>query len=82
VRLFPYQTEGVAFLAARGRALLADDMGLGKTLQAIAASIWMAEHAGVKKALVVCPASLKQGRAVAVVHHRCTAAHNVRHLPQ
>jgi superfamily II DNA or RNA helicase len=60
VRLFPYQTEGVAFLAARGRALLADDMGLGKTLQAIAASIWMAEHAGVKKALVVCPASLKQ----------------------
>ncbi|MBW6453955.1 MAG: DEAD/DEAH box helicase family protein, partial [Methyloprofundus sp.] len=60
VRLFPYQTEGVAFLAARGRALLADDMGLGKTLQAIAATVWMAEHAGVKKVLVVCPASLKQ----------------------
>ena len=37
VRLFPYQVEGVAFLASRGRALLADDMGLGKTLQAIAA---------------------------------------------
>lgn len=30
--LYPYQIEGIAFLAANGRALLADDMGLGKTL--------------------------------------------------
>ncbi len=58
-RLFPYQTEGVAFLASRGRALLADDMGLGKTIQAITASVWLADHSGVKKVLVVCPASLK-----------------------
>ncbi len=58
-RLFPYQTEGVAFLASRGRALLADDMGLGKTIQAITAAIWLADHSGVKKVLVVCPASLK-----------------------
>ena len=58
-RLFPYQTEGVAFLASRGRALLADDMGLGKTLQAICAASWLADHAGIKKVLVVCPASLK-----------------------
>ncbi len=58
-RLFPYQSEGVAFLASRGRALLADDMGLGKTLQAITAASWLAEHTGVKKVLVVCPASLK-----------------------
>ena len=58
-RLFPYQIEGVAFLASRGRALLADDMGLGKTIQAISASTWLAEHSGVKKVLVVCPASLK-----------------------
>ena len=58
-RLFPYQTEGVAFLAARGRALLADDMGLGKTLQAICAASWLADNAGIMKVLVVCPASLK-----------------------
>ena len=58
-RLFPYQTEGVAFLASRGRALLADDMGLGKTLQAISAASWLADYAGIKKVLVVCPASLK-----------------------
>lgn len=76
-KLFPYQIEGVAFLASRGRALLADDMGLGKTLQAIAAGSWLADHAGVQKILIICPASLKQqwareitkftGRAVQIV---------------
>ncbi|MFO8002669.1 SNF2-related protein, partial [Thioalkalivibrio sp.] len=58
-RLHPYQIEGVAFLAGRGRGLLADDMGLGKTLQAIAAAHWMHRHDGVERVLVVCPASLK-----------------------
>jgi len=59
-RLYPYQVEGVAFLAGTGRALLADDMGLGKTLQAIAAAAWLREHEGVRRVLIVCPASLKQ----------------------
>ncbi len=58
-RLYPYQVEGVAFLASAGRALLADDMGLGKTIQAIAAATWLREHEGARRALVVCPASLK-----------------------
>ena len=58
-RLFPYQIEGVAFLASTGKALLADDMGLGKTLQAIAASTWLADHSGVERILITCPASLK-----------------------
>lgn len=60
-RLFPYQRKGVALLAGQGRALLADDMGLGKTLQAIAAAQWMVEHEGVRRVLIVCPASLKSG---------------------
>ncbi|OQX30368.1 MAG: helicase [Candidatus Sedimenticola endophacoides] len=59
-RLYPYQVEGVAFLAANGRALLADDMGLGKTLQSIAAARWLHDHAGARRILVACPASLKQ----------------------
>ena len=59
-RLYPYQVEGVAFLTANGRALLADDMGLGKTLQAIAAAAWLREQAEVERVLVVCPASLKR----------------------
>lgn len=58
-RLYPYQVEGVAFLAGHGRALLADDMGLGKTLQAIAAAFWLHRHAQVERVLIVCPASLK-----------------------
>lgn len=35
--LYPYQREGVAWLAGRSAALLADDMGLGKTIQALTA---------------------------------------------
>ena len=35
--LYPHQVEGVAFLLARRRSILADDMGLGKTRQAIVA---------------------------------------------
>lgn len=58
-RLYPYQIEGIAFLAANGRAMLADDMGLGKTLQAIAAAFWMQQQEGVGRVLVVCPTSLK-----------------------
>ncbi len=58
-RLYPYQVDGVAFLAGRGRALLADDMGLGKTLQAIAAAYWLHRNDKVERALIVCPASLK-----------------------
>lgn len=58
-KLYPYQLEGVAFLASNGRALLADDMGLGKTLQSIAAASYLIQKSGVRRVLVVCPASLK-----------------------
>lgn len=58
-KLYPYQIEGAAFLAANGRGLLADDMGLGKTLQAIAAATWLIQQADVKRVMIVCPASLK-----------------------
>lgn len=57
--LYPYQIEGVAFLAGTGRCLLADDMGLGKTLQAIAASTWLMKDNEVNRILIICPASLK-----------------------
>jgi superfamily II DNA or RNA helicase len=57
--LYPYQVDGVAFLASRGRALLADDMGLGKTAQAIAATVQLLRRGEVRRALVICPASLK-----------------------
>jgi SNF2 family DNA or RNA helicase len=59
MRLHPYQEHGALFLARGGRAFLADDMGLGKTVQAIAAALFLREAVGARKALVVCPASLK-----------------------
>src|SRR5439155_20659108 len=59
VPLLPYQLDGVAFAASAGRAVLADDMGLGKTIQGVGAAELLAREAGIKKVLVVCPASLK-----------------------
>jgi superfamily II DNA or RNA helicase len=58
-RLFPYQCEGVRFIASAGRALLGDEMGLGKTIQALASAELMAREFGVERVLIVCPASLK-----------------------
>ncbi|NTW35457.1 MAG: DEAD/DEAH box helicase family protein, partial [Syntrophobacteraceae bacterium] len=59
VELLPYQLDGLAFAAERGRAILADDMGLGKTIQGIGAAEILAREAGISRVLVVCPASLK-----------------------
>jgi len=58
-RLYRFQEQGVAHLFLTERALLADDMGLGKTVQAIAAALALNRYKGVKRVLVVCPASLK-----------------------
>lgn len=57
--LYPYQAEGVLFLARRKSALLADDMGLGKTVQSIVAMRALLGSGLVRRALVVCPAGLK-----------------------
>jgi superfamily II DNA or RNA helicase len=59
VALLPYQLDGVAFAAGVGRAVLADDMGLGKTIQGVGAAEILAREAGIRKVLVVCPATLK-----------------------
>jgi hypothetical protein len=59
VSLLPYQLDGIAFAASAGRAILADDMGLGKTIQGIGTAELLARWAGIKRVLVVCPASLK-----------------------
>jgi superfamily II DNA or RNA helicase len=57
--LLPYQQEGVLHLAFGERALLADEMGLGKTVQAIAACALLQRLRGIRRVLVVLPASLK-----------------------
>ena len=57
--LLPYQLDGIAFAAGAGRAILADEMGLGKTIQGVGVAELLAREAGIRKVLVVCPASLK-----------------------
>lgn len=52
----PYQRAGVAFAASREAALIGDEMGLGKTIQTIGLINYLP---GIRRALVVCPASLK-----------------------
>ena len=55
LELKPYQLAGVRFCASRPGVLLADEMGLGKTVQAICTlNVLQA-----KRALIICPASLK-----------------------
>ena len=57
--LLPYQLDGIAFAAGQGRAVLADEMGLGKTIQGVGVAELLARHAGIRRVLVICPASLK-----------------------
>lgn len=58
-RLLPYQVRGAIFAACRGRVVLADDMGLGKTVQALAATELLRRRRGIRRVLVVAPASVK-----------------------
>ena len=57
--LRPYQLDGIAFAVEKGRSILADDMGLGKTIQGIGIAELFARETGIKKVLIMCPASLK-----------------------
>ena len=55
---YPFQYEGMAFLAPRHSAVLADEMGLGKSMQAIS-TIRLLVHSGeARRVLVVCPKGL------------------------
>jgi SNF2 family DNA or RNA helicase len=56
---FPFQLVGISFLHDIKQALLADEMGLGKTPQAIGAIHRLFREGKVRKALVICPSSLK-----------------------
>lgn len=57
--LLPYQIGGAIFASCRGRVVLADDMGLGKTVQALAATELLRRRRGIRRVLVVAPASVK-----------------------
>jgi len=71
VELLPYQLEGIAFAVGAGRAVLADDMGLGKTIQGIGVAELLARVAGIRRVLVVTPASVKSQWRTEI--QRCSA---------
>jgi superfamily II DNA or RNA helicase len=57
--LLPYQLDGIAFAVGAGRAILADEMGLGKTIQGVGVAELLAREVGIRRVLIICPASLK-----------------------
>jgi len=58
-KLYPYQQEGLAFALKHHYCIIGDSMGLGKTIQAIE----VMKSIPQVKALVVCPAFLKESWA-------------------
>ncbi len=56
---YPFQELGIAFLLSVENGIVADEMGLGKTIQAIGAVYELLQEGAIRKALVICPASLK-----------------------
>lgn len=56
--LYPYQREGVRFLAEHEVALLGDDMGTGKTIQSVVALQLLVRQGQARSALVVCPSAV------------------------
>jgi len=56
--LYPFQREGVKFLADHDQALLGDEMGLGKSIQAIVAIRCLLRMGKVTNCLILCPKSV------------------------
>jgi superfamily II DNA or RNA helicase len=69
IDLHPYQIEPAIALHRHGqlRILIADDVGLGKTIQAAAALAQLARDEPDTRALVVCPAGLREQWRVELV---------------
>src|SRR6187397_1478684 len=60
IELWPYQLEpALAVIGGATRVLLADAVGLGKTIQAGLVLAELRERAWVERALIVCPAGLR-----------------------
>lgn len=61
IELLPFQLEpSLALLRGHGtRVLIADDVGLGKTIQAMVAATELRARGLVTRALIVCPAGLR-----------------------
>ena len=59
VEFDPHQVDGLKWMAARGRCLLADEPGLGKSLQSMSLAALRHHQGDVAHVLVVSPANLQ-----------------------
>lgn len=57
-RPYPFQIQGIRFLASNMSALLGDEMGLGKTVQTIIAMQLLFRRGLIRRVLVICPLSV------------------------
>ena len=53
--LYPFQCDGIKFLAEHQHALLGDEMGLGKSIQTIVALRLLLRTGKIKNGLLLCP---------------------------
>lgn len=56
--LYPFQLEGIRFLASKQQALLGDEMGLGKSIQTIVAIRFLFRMGKITNSLILCPKSV------------------------
>jgi len=59
-KLFPFQIEGIQFLAPKKGSILADEIGLGKSAQALGTALFKSEIIGFKSIKILCPTHLMQ----------------------
>ena len=57
---YKFQRAGIAFMLNQDCCMNFDDLGAGKTLQALTTAIIRKQRGEVKRALVICPVSMKQ----------------------
>lgn len=84
-QLYSFQELGIKHLAGKRRAVLADAMGLGKTIQTIGAVESLYDAGRVKRALVICPSSVKHNWMMEVracTSHNATILHNLKSINQ
>lgn len=63
IEYYPHQIEGVRQLCNQQNFLLADEMGLGKSLQALTVFAVDVKREWAKRAIIVCPVTLKENWA-------------------
>ena len=79
-RLRPYQNEAINFMLDRNASLLASDQGTGKTAAMLGAAIGRINRDGVKRVLVIAPASVAQNTWPEEINNWCKSQKDVNKI--